>query len=126
MRVIWDVCPKIVGEIEIFDGYEKEPTNNRDLMPYRIDIYIGSDNGSRRIDDNYLSKVRHWADGIFPDGYTIVRRYGYYRGTSEDSLLLNVLSSQELSLGEQLKQLKYELDQDAILVTKSQVDLEVI
>ncbi len=95
-------------------------------MPYRIDIYIGSDNGSRRIDRGYLNKIRQWADGIFPDGYTIVRGQGYYRGTSEDSLLLNVLSNYEPSLREQLEQLKCELDQDTILVTKSQIDLEVI
>jgi hypothetical protein len=94
--------------------------------PYKIDIYIGSDNGSWRIDDNYLSKVRHWADGMFPDGYTIIRGNGYYRGASEDSLVLNVLSSQQLSLRQQLKQLKDELEQDAILVTKYKVDLEVI
>jgi uncharacterized membrane-anchored protein YitT (DUF2179 family) len=95
-------------------------------MPYRIDIYIGSDNGSRRIDDDYLNKVRHWADGVFPDGYTVVKGQGYYRGTSEDSLLVNVLSYNELSLREQLKQLKRELSQEAILVSKTQVDLEVI
>lgn len=95
-------------------------------MPYRIDIYIGSDNGSRRIDDDYLNKVRHWADRVFPDGYTVVKGQGYYRGTSEDSLLVNVLSYNELSLREQLKQLKRELSQEAILVSKTQVDLEVI
>jgi hypothetical protein len=95
-------------------------------MPYRIDIYIGSDNGSRRIDDDYLNKVIHWADEIFPDGYTLVKGQGYYRGTSEDSLLINVLSSYEPTLREQLKQLKRELSQEAILVSKTQVDLEVI
>ena len=95
-------------------------------MPYRIDIYIGSDNGSRIIDENYLSKIRQWADGVFPEGYTVVRGQGYYRGISEDSLLLNVLSSDEICLREQLEKLKYELDQEAILVAKSQVDLEVI
>jgi uncharacterized membrane-anchored protein YitT (DUF2179 family) len=95
-------------------------------VPYRIDIYIGSDNGSKRIDDSYLSKIRNWADGIFPDGYTFVRGQGYYRGTSEDSLLINVLSYNEPSLREHLKQLKQELSQEAILVTKSQVDLETI
>ena len=95
-------------------------------MPYRIDIYIGSDNGSRRIDDNYLSKIRNWADGTFPDGYTFVRGQGYYRGTSEDSLLINVLSYNEPSLREQLKQLKHELSQEAILLSKTQIDLEMI
>lgn len=95
-------------------------------MPYRIDIYIGSDNGSRKINDEYLNKVRNWADGIFPDGYTFVRGQGYYRGTSEDSLLVNVLSYDEPCLREQLKQLKRELSQQAILVSKSHIDLETI
>ena len=95
-------------------------------MSYRIDIYIGSDNGSRRINEAYLNKVRNWADGIFPDGYTFVRGQGYYRGTSEDSLLINVLSYSEPSLREQLKQLKHELSQEAILVSKTYVDLEMI
>jgi len=27
-------------------------------MPYRVDIYIGSDNDSRKADGNYLKKVR--------------------------------------------------------------------
>lgn len=95
-------------------------------MPYRIDIYIGSDNGSRRIDDNYLSKIRNWADGIFPDGCTFVRGQGNYRGTSEDSLLINVLAYDEPSLREQLLQLKHELSQEAILVSKTHIDLEMI
>jgi hypothetical protein len=95
-------------------------------MAYRIDMYIGSDNGSRRIDDDYLNKVKNWADGIFTDGYTLVKGTGYYRGMSEDSLLLNVLSNYEVNYTEQLKQLKLELSQEAILVVKSQVDIEVI
>jgi len=94
-------------------------------MPYRIDIYIGSDNGSRKIDRGYLNKVRQWADGVFPDGYTVVKGQGHYRGASEDSLLLNVLSNYDIALRDQLNRLKQDLGQEAILVTKAHIDLEV-
>ena len=95
-------------------------------MPYRIDIYIGSDNGSRRIDGQYLGKVRQWADANFPDGYTLMRGKGYYRGISEDSLVVNVLSDCDLPLRDQLDWLKHSLCQEAILLVKSDVELEII
>lgn len=95
-------------------------------MPYRIDIYIGSDNGSRRINDGYLGKVKRWADQNFPTGYTMLRGQGCYRGFAEDSLLINVLSDYDLSLKHQIERLKDDLGQDAILVAKNHVDLEVI
>ena len=95
-------------------------------MPYRIDIYIGSDNGSRRINDVYLGKVRQWADANFPDGYTLLKGQGCYRGLSEDSLVVNVLSDCDLPLRDQLDGLKRNLCQEAILLVRSHVDLEVI
>lgn len=95
-------------------------------MPYRFDIYIGSDNGSRKIDAPYLGKVKQWADQNFPDGYTLVRGEGCYRGVSEDSLLINLLSDYDFPLSKKLEGLKHDLSQEAILVVKSQVDLEVI
>lgn len=95
-------------------------------MPYRIDIYIGSDNGSRRIDKPYLNKVKQWAYQNFPDGYTLLRGQGCYRGVSEDSVLVNVLSDREFALREQLEHLKTELGQEAILIARSLVDLEVV
>ena len=95
-------------------------------MPYKFDIYIGSDNGSRRIEGPYLNKVRQWADQNFPDGYTLVRGEGCSHGVSEDSLLVNLLSDSDFPIREQLEGLKRDLSQEAILVVKSQVDLEVI
>ena len=96
------------------------------MTPYRVDIYIGSDNGSRKICKNYLNKVRDWANSTFPDGYTLVRGEGCYRGISEDSILLNVLSDYDVVLRERLKKLKLNLKQDSILVVKSAVNVEVI
>lgn len=101
-------------------------TFSSDLMPYRVDIYIGSDNGTRRIHDNHLKKVRKWADATFPEGYTILRGEGCYHGIYEDSVLINVLSNYDVVLGDRLGRLKRELKQEAILVVKSAVDVEVV
>jgi hypothetical protein len=95
-------------------------------MPYQIDIYIGSDNGSRRIHKGYLDKVKRWANDNFPDGYTLLRGQGCYRGISEDSVLVNVLSNYDAALRDQLQKLKQELGQEAILIVKAQVDFEVV
>jgi len=95
-------------------------------VPYRFEIYIGSDNGSRRIDKNYLKKVQDWASGIFPEGYTLLKGNGYYQGTSEESLIVNVLCEYDVALKHHIERLKCELRQESILVVKSAVDLEVI
>lgn len=95
-------------------------------MPYRIDIYIGSDNGSRRIDDNYLNKIQKWANENFPDGYTILRGQGCYLGISEDTVLIDALSNYDVSYREQLKKLKRDLGQEAILLVKAEVDFELV
>jgi uncharacterized membrane-anchored protein YitT (DUF2179 family) len=94
-------------------------------MPYRIDIYVGSDNGTRRIDKCYLSKIENWANTIFSAGYTIFRGRGYYNRASEESVIINVFSHKPPSLNEQLEQLKRELRQDAVLLVKSPVEMEV-
>ena len=95
-------------------------------MPYKVDIYIGSDNDSRRIRRSYLKKVRDWANDTFPDGYTLVRGEGCYRGITEDSILLYIFSDYDIALRERLEKLKRELKQEAILVVKSAVELEVV
>jgi len=95
-------------------------------VPYRIDIYIGSDNGTKKICESYLEKVKNWADAAFPKGYTLLRGEGCYQGIYEDSVLINVLSDHSVALRERLGELKRELNQEAILVVKSAVDLEVI
>ncbi len=103
-----------------------EEKKTKDVSEYRIDIYIGSDNSSRKITDTYLSKIKKWASETFPNGYTLVRGEGYYNGISEDSILLHVFLNYDLDLTGSLKKLKRELKQDAILLVKSTVDLEII
>jgi len=101
-----------------------EPKNAS--IKYRIDVYIGSDNDSRRINDIYLSKIKKWASETFPDGYTLLRGEGYYNGSSEDSILLHAFLNYDPVLKRQLEKLKRELRQESILLVKSTVDLEVI
>ena len=95
-------------------------------MPYRIDIYIGSDNDSRKIHNSYLDKIRQWANTTFPDGYTLVRGEGYYNGASEDSILLYAFLNYDVALKSRLEKLKIELKQESILFVKSAVDFEVV
>lgn len=93
---------------------------------YRVDIYIGSDNSSRRISDIYLDKIRKWANTAFPDGYTLVKGEGYYNGTSEDSILLYAFLNYDPALKRQLEKLKQELKQDSILFIKTPADFELV
>jgi uncharacterized membrane-anchored protein YitT (DUF2179 family) len=95
-------------------------------MPYRVDIYIGSDSKSRKISKGYLSKVEKWASAIFPNGYTLLKGRGYYNGASEDSVIVNVFTDRLPDLNSQLELLKRKLMQDAILLVRSPVEFEVV
>jgi hypothetical protein len=94
-------------------------------MPYKIDIYIGSDNNTRKIGRDYLEKLENWASKVFPTGYTLLKGKGFYNGISEDSVIVTVLSPENLPLKGEIEYLKRALGQDAILLSKSYVDLEV-
>ncbi len=95
-------------------------------MQNRIDIYIGSDNSSRRISKSYLKKIQDWASALFPEGYTLFKGRGYYNGESEESVIINVFCEQALCLKHHLERLKRELKQEAILLVKSSVETEVL
>lgn len=95
-------------------------------MTHKLDIYIGSANRSRRIYSSYLKKVRQWASDTFPDGYTLVRGEGYYRGISEDSILLHAFLDNDAPIRDRLEKLKRELRQESILVVRSAIDVEVV
>jgi len=95
-------------------------------MTYKLDIYIGSDNGSRRIGREYLDKIIEWADTNFPEGYTLLKGHGYYDGMKEDSLVLSVLSDYDIDLKKQVADLKQMLEQKAIAVSKYNVELEYL
>ncbi|MHA1621592.1 MAG: hypothetical protein ACTSVO_05560 [Candidatus Heimdallarchaeaceae archaeon] len=95
-------------------------------MPYRVDIYIGSDNNSRKICKEYMKKIIEWADVTFPEGYTLLKGEGCYDGIYEETIIINVLSNYDVSLNGRLKRLKCELEQNAILVVKFPIQMETI
>lgn len=43
------------------------------MEAYKLDIYIGSDNGSRKIGREYVDKITEWADRNFSEGYTLLK-----------------------------------------------------
>lgn len=92
---------------------------------FRVDIYIGSDNNSKKIYESCLNKIRKWANTAFPAGYTLIRGEGYYSGASEDSVLLHASLNYDPALKRQLEKLKRELKQESILFVKSLVDFEL-
>ena len=92
----------------------------------RVDLYIGSDNDSRKISNFYLDKIRKWANTTFPDGYTLVKGEGCYNSASEDSILLYAFLNYDPSLRRQLEKLKRQLRQKSVLLVKSAVDYEVV
>lgn len=92
-------------------------------MPYRYDIYIGSNNRTKKIGDAHRKKVVKWANSVFPEGYTLFKGNGYYKGSNEDSLLVSVLADQETELGNYVGELKRKLRQNQILLTKYEVDV---
>ena len=93
-------------------------------MGYRFDVFVGSDNGTKKIRRDYLDRVINWANSVFPNGYTLTRGRGYYEGTEEDSLIVSVLTSQRIDLREKVASLKCELRQKSILVTNYAVEVE--
>jgi hypothetical protein len=95
-------------------------------MPYRIEIYIGSNNNTRGISECYLDEIKNWASKVFPEGYTLIKGKGFYNGISEDSVILSVFSERELKLNHELDCLKQKLKQNSVLVAKYLVDFEVL
>ena len=93
-------------------------------MGYRFDVFVGSDNDSRKIRKGYLDRVVGWANCVFPEGYTLTRGRGYFGGTEEDSLILSVLTNDRIDIREKIASLKAELGQRSILVTNYTVELE--
>jgi len=93
-------------------------------MGYRFDMFVGSDNGSKRIGKDYLNRVVKWANSVFPEGYTLTRGRGFCEGAQEDSLILSVLTNDRLDLREKIASLKNELGQKSILVSNYAVEVE--
>lgn len=95
-------------------------------MPLRYDIYIGSDNDSRKLTEKYLDLILEWANHAFADGYTIMKGEGYFNHSREDSVVVSTISQKEIELNGEIKSLKKRLKQDAILITKYTVEAELL
>ena len=95
-------------------------------MGYRFDVFVGSDNSSRRITKDYLRRIVKWANSVFPEGYTLTRGRGYYEGEHEESLVLSVLTDGDIELKDKVALLKRELKQKSILVSKYTVQLAAV
>ncbi len=93
-------------------------------MPYRYDIFIGSDNHSKRISKKYLDELSNLASELFPDGYTLLKCSGYYNGSKEDSVIISVVCD-EIDI-QKLYHLKSKLKQTSILVVRSLIDADFI
>ena len=84
-----------------------------------INIYIGSDNASRKINEEYLAKITEWAKQVFPNGFTLIKGKGFYGDISEDSVILDVMVFEVSSnLRKCVKSLKKILKQECILVSQ--------
>jgi len=88
----------------------------------KIEIYIGSPNETRKISNDYLSKITKWAKTVFPEGYTLLNGKGYYENITEDSVLIISVCESESDLKQQVQKLKVELNQKSILVVKTPID----
>ena len=98
-------------------------------MSLKCDIYIGSENGSRKLSHDYIGKVVEWANENFPEGYTLVTGKGFYNGSTEDSIILSVLSDGSSgayhgpNFRKSVNGLKTSLGQESILLSKHPVRL---
>jgi len=91
-----------------------EESRARDRVKYRLNIFTGTDNDSKKINEQYLEKVKRWANEIPPDGYTLVRGEGYYK--SFYYFIFEKMLRREKQNEESFSLLDYHLDYFLILL----------
>ena len=74
----------------------------------------------------HLDKVVKWAGSVFRNRYTLLGGQGYFEGTQEDSLVLSAIIDGELELEREVLQLKKELGQKPILVSRQQIETVLV
>jgi len=94
-------------------------------MLYIIDIYIGSDNNTRKIGRDCFEKPKNWTTKVFSAGYTLLKGKRFCNGINGDSVIVTVLSLENLPLKGEIEFLKRMLRQEVIPLSKSYVDLKV-
>jgi len=78
-------------------------------MKKTIELFIGSNNKTHKVERDKLEKVL----GKYHEGFTVQPAVGYWQGVREDSVTV-VISDEFDTILETIKKLKYELKQDAI------------
>ena len=93
----------------------------------KISVYIGSDNKTRCLNQAYISAVLAWANQVFSNGYTLIKGQGYYQGNAEETLILEAITNTETpNLKQSIETLKQTLQQEAILLTRTSVLMDVL
>jgi len=87
--------------------------NNK--MMSMFEIYIGHDNAKEERFKQYL--IEHICNNFFI-GYTLIKTDGLWKGQTEKSYLIKIISSDRKKVIKLKKKLQKELKQDSILVTQ--------
>lgn len=84
-------------------------------MATKITLYIGGDNKTKKIDEEYKVKVENILTKYW-EGFTLTKCDGYYRGEIEESLeaIIIVLKLVFKDLEDCIHELKVELVQESI------------
>lgn len=77
------------------------------------EIYVGADNATHRIDDEYVSKIVKALDYHGVDGATFTRAEGVWKGQREESVVIT-LSTDEGTTYRVATTLRDVLNQDAV------------
>ena len=94
---------------------------------YQINLYIGSDNVTHKIEKHNIKKVNDILNYNY-EGCTLIKVNGFYKNNSEECLKIELIQEGNLikiknKIVDVINQLKKELMQEAILmtITKSQI-----
>lgn len=92
-------------------------------MSNEITIYIGADNATGKINQDYLNKIETFFFGVC-DGFTLLRSVGYWHGHKEESVVIKIITDSDFffkSLLKELEVLRSDLNQSAILATEQTI-----
>jgi len=89
-------------------------------MFYRL--YIGSNNKTHQVEEEKLKKVIN----KYFEGYTIIQSAGYWRGTKEESRIVEIETENKEQVLKAIEELKAVLKQEAIGLIRIKEDMQFI
>jgi hypothetical protein len=91
----------------------------------KINVYVGADNKTHRINNTYYRRVLKIVNSYFK-GYSLLNSVGYWNGVKEESLIISIIDNRINleSVNNMVEQLKSELKQESILIEYLKVDCE--